>query len=212
MVAVSIDWTNADEVIAEAVRVTSSERGIDYDAPEDNFARIAAVWNALLEEALDPLVGVITAGDVARMMIAVKLVRDAHTPKRDNRVDLVGYTRCLERVEPTNEIAVTHPITKEQAEATYQRLKPVEKSCATCNNWCGYDDELTIDCLGESKPYLYRLWTPKGVVKSCETCGRGYYGGDSTCTDIALTTHKSCADNNYALCHWRPMGYSDASC
>lgn len=189
----SIDWTNADEVIAEAVRVTSSERGIDYDTPEDNFARIATVWNVLLDETDH-----ITEGDVARCMIAVKLVRDAHTPKRDNRVDLVGYTRCLERVEPT--------------ESPNPRTNEIEKVCVTCDNWCGDSDQLTEDCLGESKPYLYRLWTPKGVVKSCETCGRSHFGGDYTCLSVALNTGKSCTDNNNALCHWVPMGYSDASC
>lgn len=209
----SIDWTNADEVIAEAVWVTSSERGIDYDAPEDNFARIAAVWNMLLDEKLE--FGYITEGDVARMMIAVKLVRDAHTPKRDNRVDLVGYTRCLERVEPTNQPVGYGRITAEQAaeaDAIYREMKPVEKSCATCNNWCGDDDKLTIDCLGESMPYLYRLWTPRGVIRSCETCGRDNYDGDGTCVSVAIETNMTCADNNRALCHWRPRGYRDASC
>lgn len=184
MVAVSIDWTNADEVITEAVRVTSNERGIDYDAPEDNFARIAAVWNVLLDEILGDYC-TITEGDVARMMIAVKLVRDAHTPKRDNRVDLVGYTRCLERVEPTcdpNKVIVNScgRITAEQAaeaDAIYHEMKPVEKSCATCNNWCGDSDQLTEDCLGE-KPYVYRYWEPKRwVEKTCTTCLRNCIAG-----------------------------------
>jgi hypothetical protein len=34
-------------------------------------------------------------------MVALKLCRDANAPNRDNRVDAIGYTLCLERVEPT---------------------------------------------------------------------------------------------------------------
>ena len=44
----------------------------------------------------------ITAGDVARAMVMLKVVRGAHAPKRDNRVDAVGYVLCLERAEPSD--------------------------------------------------------------------------------------------------------------
>lgn len=90
------DWAGADAMIAEAVRITSTDRHDQYAPPEDNFANIARVWTALLGHE-------VSAADVARCMIGVKLVRDAYKPKRDNRVDGVGYWRTLERVEPTDE-------------------------------------------------------------------------------------------------------------
>ena len=92
------DWTTAHECVDEALRITATDRNAAYDGPEDNFARIALTWNALLDQKLKLN---ITAADVARMMTALKLVRDAHAPHRDHRVDGIGYLLCLERTEPT---------------------------------------------------------------------------------------------------------------
>jgi hypothetical protein len=88
------DWDGARAIIEEAARIVESDRNLSYDAPEDNFARIAAVWTVLLGHE-------VTAADVARMMAGLKLVRDAFAPARDNRVDAIGYLLCLERTEPT---------------------------------------------------------------------------------------------------------------
>ena len=92
------DWKGPDAIIAEAVRVTSTDRHDQYAPPEDNFARIASVWSGLLD---GKITSPITAGDVARCFAGMKLVRDAHRPQADNRIDCIGYVRCLERVEPT---------------------------------------------------------------------------------------------------------------
>ena len=91
-------WRTAHECVDEALKITSQDRNAAYDGPEDNFRRIALTWNALLD---GKLTADITAGDVARMMTALKLVRDAHAQHRDNRVDGIGYLLCLERAEPT---------------------------------------------------------------------------------------------------------------
>jgi len=93
-------WQGPQEVIDEASRIIKKDRNSAYDNPEDNFARIAKCWTAILDEKL--ACGCeITAGDVARAMVMLKVVRDAHAPKRDNRVDAVGYVLCLERAEPS---------------------------------------------------------------------------------------------------------------
>jgi len=93
------NWTSADAMIAEAVRLTSGDRNADYGNPEDDWERAAQVFSGILGEKLNaPL----TASDCVRCMIGMKLVRDAHKPKRDNRGDGVGYFRCLERIEPTD--------------------------------------------------------------------------------------------------------------
>lgn len=59
------------------------------DIPERNFARIAKTWSAILDIE-------VTAEQVALMMIAMKVVREAYSHQLDNLVDVIGYTLCLE--------------------------------------------------------------------------------------------------------------------
>lgn len=95
-------WKSAHAAVDEALRITREDRNQANGQPEDNFAHIALVWSALLHGAgLMATDRLLDAGDVARMMVALKLCRDAHAPHRDNRVDAIGYAICLERVEPT---------------------------------------------------------------------------------------------------------------
>lgn len=83
-------------VATEAHAAVYGDRGKDYGHPRDNFTDTARIWNALLA---DKLTADITAEDVARCMIGVKLARDLHSPKRDNRVDIAGYAITLDRLE-----------------------------------------------------------------------------------------------------------------
>lgn len=94
----STSWENADSVIEEAVRITTTDRNDQYAPPEDNFARIAKAWSGTLDHKLKED---LTAADICRCMVVMKMVRDSHKPKRDNRVDGHGYIRCLDRTEPT---------------------------------------------------------------------------------------------------------------
>lgn len=94
------DWSTAEDMVADALRITHEDRNAANGQPEDNFAHIAAIWTALLT-ARGILTAPLTGADVARMMVGMKLARDAHAPHRDNRTDAVGYAICLERVEPT---------------------------------------------------------------------------------------------------------------
>ena len=73
-----------------------ADRGLNYGAPEDNFARIATLWNAHLVnrsargvlEHLDPT-------DVALMCALLKIARLQHQPDHlDSWVDLAGYAAC----------------------------------------------------------------------------------------------------------------------
>ena len=36
----------------------------------------------------------VTAGDIAALMVCVKLARQAHRPKQDNWIDVAGYAAC----------------------------------------------------------------------------------------------------------------------
>jgi hypothetical protein len=85
-------------IAAEAHAAVYGERGKDYGHPSVNFADAAALWTVLLKDRLAPG-ATLSAEDVARCMIGVKLARDLHTPKRDNRVDIIGYAITLDRLE-----------------------------------------------------------------------------------------------------------------
>ena len=95
-------WAHAHAQVDQALQVTAHDRNDAYGRPEDNFGHIAIMWTELLDAAGLLISGaMVRPGDVARMMVALKLARDATVPASDNRVDIHGYTLCLERAEPT---------------------------------------------------------------------------------------------------------------
>lgn len=75
----------------EAKRIVTGARRAAYGKPEDNFARIAAYWNAYAQ--CKGWSVVFAAADVSPMMRGMKEARLCETPDhRDSFVDLVGYT------------------------------------------------------------------------------------------------------------------------
>lgn len=87
----------AETVLDEAARLTSSERQGDYGDPSDDFYRTALMWTAILDGKLREDAEV-EAADVPLCMIAVKLARQSHSHKRDNLVDIAGYARTAAMV------------------------------------------------------------------------------------------------------------------
>ena len=78
-----------DEIIDNAKTLISGQRAIDYGDAKDNFERIAAGWNIIIENADGP----ITAKHVALMMDWVKTARLLETIDHvDSWVDKVGYS------------------------------------------------------------------------------------------------------------------------
>lgn len=73
-----------------------ADRGLNYGKPEDNFQRIATLWNAHLENRGLRSDWALTPADVAQMMILLKIARLEHQPKhQDSVVDIAGYAACL---------------------------------------------------------------------------------------------------------------------
>ena len=71
------------------------DRGLNYGKPEDNFDRIARLWNAHLLNAGANLTWMLNATDVALMCALLKVARLEHQPDHlDSWVDLAGYAAC----------------------------------------------------------------------------------------------------------------------
>lgn len=82
---------------------TVADRGVPYGGVEDNFARIAHLWNGFIRGRFADGVGgdtaiavpTFTPSDVAAMMALMKLGRIAGNPGHmDSWVDLAGYAAC----------------------------------------------------------------------------------------------------------------------
>jgi len=78
-------------ILAEAADIVGNSRQDDYGDPIEDFSRISTIWSILLENKLQTE---LTPGDVAVMMIALKLSRATNKHKRDNWVDIAGYAQC----------------------------------------------------------------------------------------------------------------------
>ena len=84
------------ELLESALRATT-ERGVEYGKPEDNFATIARLWRAYLGVAVN-------AHDVAMMMVLFKVARAKASPKHvDNLTDMAGYAACAAELGGRNE-------------------------------------------------------------------------------------------------------------
>ena len=74
------------KVLAKAGTLVHGSRNRDYGPPQENFQRIAVMWNAYIagKETL-------TASDVCMMMGLLKISRVSHQVDADGFVDLAGY-------------------------------------------------------------------------------------------------------------------------
>ena len=80
---------NREEILSKAKECVCGQRVTDYGKPEDNFERIAKLWNTYLDTPL------IDAKDVAIMMTLLKIARiKSGNGSDDCYVDLAGYAAC----------------------------------------------------------------------------------------------------------------------
>ena len=80
-----------ESILFEAHNLVHGVRGEDYGHPYEDFSRTAKIWSAIL--GVD-----VTPEQVALCMIGVKISRECNKPKRDNRIDIVGYAETLDMV------------------------------------------------------------------------------------------------------------------
>jgi hypothetical protein len=92
---------SAVNIAEEAIRIVYGDREQTYDDPNRNFNKLAHMWTGHLLTKLKPGEN-ITPQDVALMQVLLKVSREGFSPKRDNRVDMIGYTLCLDRIVEQN--------------------------------------------------------------------------------------------------------------
>lgn len=79
-------------IFEEAESLIKGNRRDAYGGVQESFMNIAAVWSVVLKTP-------VTAQQVAKCMLGMKLVREANKHQRDNLVDLCGYSMLLQQLE-----------------------------------------------------------------------------------------------------------------
>jgi len=91
-----------ENVLDEAKKCVLHDRNSTYGKPEDNFNRIAILWDAY-DKIRKP--GPETPTDVAIKMTLMKIARLAHNPAhKDSWVDGIGYLACGAGIELGEEL------------------------------------------------------------------------------------------------------------
>jgi hypothetical protein len=83
-----------ETICQEADRLVSHDRHDQYGHPADNFADTARGWEVVLKLPT----GSIRPEQVALCMAWLKIARESHRPKRDNRVDCCGYLKTADMI------------------------------------------------------------------------------------------------------------------
>jgi len=86
-IGLSVLHQEEEDILEEALRITKGDRNASYGPPDQDFQRTAQMWSAIKGVEFE-------AREVALFMIALKLSRETHQRKRDNWVDIAGYSRC----------------------------------------------------------------------------------------------------------------------
>ncbi len=82
----------------EAAEIVNGDRNKFYGHPLDNHGCTADMWSAYLSRRFGVSV-LVTPEDVCVLNILQKTSREANMPKRDNLVDIIGYSLNVEMIE-----------------------------------------------------------------------------------------------------------------
>ena len=93
---------NRSQILDAAKEIITGDRHQQYGEAENNFARIAALWEVYLRDKVIPFGNGITldAADVGIMMTLFKIGRImGGNYKADSFVDACGYLACAGEIE-----------------------------------------------------------------------------------------------------------------
>lgn len=91
-------------LLERAIQLVCGDRNRTHGDPDENFGRIAALWNAQFAGRLAPGER-FSAGDVAIAMVLTKTARLVNSPTlEDSWADIAGYAACgYETTQPERE-------------------------------------------------------------------------------------------------------------
>lgn len=87
-----------NNILSEAMGLTYGDRHEDYGHPYHDFKCVVEMFNSWAQHKYDWFKGLEPVDHCAYMQ-CVKMSREAHRPKRDNRVDGAGYWDTWQRTE-----------------------------------------------------------------------------------------------------------------
>lgn len=98
-----------ETVCHEADRLVSGDRGDAYGHPMEDFSKTGRMWGAILSHWAERTWGKepVPPDLVGLCMMALKMSREAHKPKRDNRVDIAGYAKCVDMIQSKMALGAT---------------------------------------------------------------------------------------------------------
>lgn len=89
----------SESILIEAERLTNGDRQESYGHPLDDWTAIGRMQAAILSRWLRQYVPDLPAEISTLLMEPVKISREVHRPKRDNRTDGAGYWNLVQLIE-----------------------------------------------------------------------------------------------------------------
>ncbi len=87
------------DILQEAAEILSGDRRDSYGDVDESFNKLAKMWSLILGAP-------VTRSQVCLCMIGLKITREMNCHKRDNLVDLAGYSKLLSILEGDEDVPV----------------------------------------------------------------------------------------------------------
>lgn len=82
----------SDNILIEAHKLVTGDRAKQYGNANDLLSRVAGAFEIITGKGIEP-------EDICLIMVLLKLQRDQHRSKRDNRVDACGYLELMNQIK-----------------------------------------------------------------------------------------------------------------
>lgn len=117
------DASSRSSVALEAIRAVYGPRQNDYGPVVSCFDRCAHIMNAI-KDRYDS--NMYNGKQVALMMMSMKLARRQYKYKRDNNVDLVGYTDLMDVFDRITDPSI-HPYTRMSMDNDARQAEKIDR-------------------------------------------------------------------------------------